>query len=471
MKFFQLGILHLSPPPTHSRLLLFNSVFVLSTLMLLACNPSSSPDEESSVSEISIAELGVEGYDRLEFEMQSSDANFQVPTINLLRNQSTINVKVVPGTYKIRLDYFLGKQLVFGADLCPEDKKNNTKTFVAGPNPTSISICKAGSSTPIQPTKGLSFVINQGQLIDPSGKPFIMRGVNIPAAYYYDKSVESLPLIKRLGFNSVRIVWCADNLERADRCERKDFKPASKLEELLSKIRKQKLVAVLNLQNATGSDSREHLRNMVAYLSKEEIKSILIRYQDMLIINIANEWYGTWDKSRNFVDAYKGVIPLLRESLPHVFMVDLRGYAQDFSSYSEHGSELVNADPRKNVMLSAHMYDVFNSDAAVKNVFDTVRSKKLPFVVGEFACSHGSRGNVACGAIMKEAENSTLKVGTIAWSISGNSNNYLDLDILDPADWTSLSDFGETVINSPYGVAATSKEACFFSAISCPKLF
>jgi mannan endo-1,4-beta-mannosidase len=104
----------------------------------------------------------------------------------------------------------------------------------------------------------------------------------------------------------------------------------------------------------------------------------------------------------------------------------------------------------------------------VANAFAMVREKKLPFVIGEFGCTHGSQKPVACEAIMAEASRGERQYGYIGWSFSGNDSSLQDLDIVESRDWSTLTAWGRTLINNPSGIKATAREACFFrSPLSC----
>lgn len=463
-----------SAPPFRS--LFITGLLVLSGWVTVACQERTSPNN-ANLSEISIKELGTVGYDRFEIEMISKEnPDHSIATYKFERGGSQkIDMKAFPGIYRIRLDYFLKDKLVFGADLCPDENKNNTQTFVPGPNPISLNICRT-DSTPIAPTSSQTFSIKNGKLYDHLGKEFVIRGVNVPAAYYYDKTLAALPRVKELGFNTIRIVWCADNYIQEGRCERKDIRPAADLEKMLKEAKRLGLVAMVELQNATGVSDKGALITLSQYLLKKEVRDVLIRYQDIVIINLANEWYGMWDKNRAYVEGNKAALSYLRkgakansstEGLPHVIVIDARGYAQDASSVLEHTSELMKHDEEAfqsdKLMISSHMYDVFNTESSVTDLFGAVRKNKWPFVVGEFACSHGSRGAVACDAIMKQADDaSSFKINTIAWSLFGNGSDLSDLDILDLNNPACLTKFGKKLVSTQFGASRAK------SAANCP---
>jgi mannan endo-1,4-beta-mannosidase len=448
--------------------------------------------------------VGIE-FDQFELRLEGKSPGTSQFSTKGTPSQNSLKATVIPGDYKIYLAYFKGGSKTFSSDYCPPGTRNDEKTLVPGPNSVNLMICDqekkptptvppqptpkpqdpnspppssgSGNSqntspgenddtqviinpTPRQPSSAnQTFSIRGSQLIDPSGKNFLIRGVNNPHNYWPQQAYQSLPRIKELGFNSVRIVWCADNLIASGRCDQKDIQPASELEKILAKMRELQLVAVLNLQNATGSNDPKHLELMADYLLKPEIKKILMAYQDMLLINIANEWYGQWDKSSTYINTYRTVIQKLRrEQLPHVLLVDARGWGQDMSSVIEHANDFKAID--SNLMISAHMYDLF-STKKVADTFSFIRQNNLPFIIGEFGCSHGKSKIVACTDIIKEASRSS--VGLLAWSYSGNSEELKDLDITEQNDWNTLTSYGRMLVSQASSFRRESKTACSFN--------
>ena len=325
----------------------------------------------------------------------------------------------------------------------------------------------AGQSNSIQPQqirqKHGTFYINNGRLFDPTGEEFIFRGINNADAYYKEQSLAALDHIKELGFNGVRIVWCADTLIRAGRCENKDVHSPVHLQEILAKMEQLKLVAVLNLQNPTGSNESKHLAAMTDYLIRDDIAPILKRYQHMLLLNVANEWYGKWDESRIYVETYKSQISKIRQAgLEHVLLVDARGWGQDFSSIPQFAEELLAED--SNLMFSSHLYDVYSEASKVRSIFSQIREKQLPFIIGEFACDHYPyQPRVDCATIMSEASREDSPFGYIAWSYSGNSSELNKLDVVSRDDWKSLTPWGVRLVDGVDGVKQTSKEASLFN--------
>jgi mannan endo-1,4-beta-mannosidase len=121
----------------------------------------------------------------------------------------------------------------------------------------------------------------------------------------------------------------------------------------------------------------------------------------------------------------------------------------------------------KNLLFSSHMYAVYNTDQIVQEKLTFIKNGKIPFIIGEFGCTHyddstAVNKTVACEAILKETASSSYPIGTMAWSYTGNRSVEADLDVFNASDWKSLTTYGEKVVNGTYGAKATAKQACYF---------
>lgn len=439
------------------------TIILLYLSLLQGCGSNGSrPRPQTDLAQVIVNRVPGLDYDEFALSLTPmKGTSFALPRKIFAVHDGRLALEVPAGTYGLLLELLKGGQVVVSSAACSVATRVETYVLIPGPNSLDVPVCPQGGKDGGINGQGGTFSIQAGRLVDPSGKPFVMRGVNTPQAYYLKESNAALPRIKALGFNTVRIVWCADTLIRFGRCETKDIHPVTELEKTLAALKKERLVAVLNLQNATGSDSVDDLAAMVAYLTRPDVKQILMAYQDHLLINIANEWYGTWDKTPNYLAGYRTAVKNLRNAgLPHVLIVDARGYGQDASSIVDYGRDLMALDP--NLQISAHLYDVFRSPESVVRLFDQVRSQKLPFLIGEFSCSHGVGKPVACETIMAEASRRGSEYGYIGWSYAGNDSSLNDLDVVDLKDWTTLTAWGRILVNGVGGIRATSKEACSF---------
>ncbi|SDY12516.1 mannan endo-1,4-beta-mannosidase [Evansella caseinilytica] len=295
------------------------------------------------------------------------------------------------------------------------------------------------------------FRVNGTQLLDANGNPFVMRGVNHGHAWYKDSYTTVIPAVAATGANTIRIVlsdggqWQKDDIDT--------------IRNIIALAEQHKLISVLEVHDATGYDSMTSLNRAVDYWI--EMRSALIGKEDTVIINIANEWYGTWD-GRGWADGYKQVIPRLRNAgLNHTLMIDAAGWGQYPQSIFDYGREVFNADPNRNVMFSIHMYEYAGGDATtVRNNIDRVLNQNLALVIGEFGHYH-TNGNVDEDTILSYSQQ--RGVGWLAWSWKGNGQEWAYLDMSNDWAGTNLTWYGNRMINGTDGIRATSKIASVFT--------
>lgn len=294
------------------------------------------------------------------------------------------------------------------------------------------------------------FYVDGHTLYDANGQPFVMRGINHAYTWYKGQETTAIPAIAKTGANTVRIVlsdgqqWTKDSL--------------SAIQSLITLAEQNQMVVVLEVHDGTGSDSAAVLDNIANYWI--EMKSALIGKEKTVILNIANEWYGTWNGA-GWAQGYTSVIPKLRNAgIKNTLMVDCAGWGQYPQSIFDYGTQVFNADPLQNTMFSIHMYEYAGANAAtVKSNIDNVLNKNLALVIGEFGIKH-TNGDVDEATIMSYAQEKG--VGYLGWSWKGNGSGleYLDMAV----DWagTGYTEQGQAIINGPNGIKATSKLCTVF---------
>ncbi|MDQ0209050.1 glycoside hydrolase family 5 protein [Alkalicoccobacillus murimartini] len=295
------------------------------------------------------------------------------------------------------------------------------------------------------------FQVSGNTLYDATGNEFVMRGINHGHSWFKDDSATAIPAIAETGANTIRIVLSDGSESTID--------DITSVSNVISLAESNNLITVLEVHDATGKDDLESLNSAVNYWI--DIKEALIGKEDTVIINIANEWYGSWD-SVPWADGYKQAIPKLREAgLEHTIMVDAAGWGQYPASIHNYGKEVFDSDPAKNTMFSIHMYEYAGGDAeTIRANIDGVLDEGLAVVVGEFGHRHHD-GDVDEETIMSYSEEK--RVGWLAWSWKGNSQDveYLDLSY----DWAgnNLTNWGDTIINGRNGIKETSEPSGIYS--------
>lgn len=313
---------------------------------------------------------------------------------------------------------------------------------------------EAGSSQGLYSSSAFpsaGFHVSGTRLLDANNNPFVMRGINHPHSWYKNDLVPALDAIAATGANTVRVV-----LSNGQQWTRDD---AASVANIIALAKARQLITVLEVHDATGSQQVSDLAAAVDYWI--DIKDVLIGEEAYVIINIANEWFGPWE-SAGWANGYIAQIPRLRAAgLNHTLLVDGAGWGQYPRSIHERGQDVVAADPNGNTMFAIHMYEYAGGDAnTVRSNIDNTLSQNLALVIGEFGWRH-TDGDVDEATIMSYSEQTD--VGWLAWSWHGNTVGQFDyLDLATDFAGTSLTPWGETAINGPNGIAATSVQATVF---------
>jgi mannan endo-1,4-beta-mannosidase len=288
------------------------------------------------------------------------------------------------------------------------------------------------------------FRVEGTTLYDATGKPFVMRGVNHAHTWYKQDLAAAIPAIAATGANTVRIVlsdggqWTRDDL--------------ASVQQIIALCDQYKLTVMLEVHDATGSNSTDPLNRAVNYWIS--IKDALIGKEDRVIVNIANEWFGAWETA-GWASGYISAIQTLRDAgIKNTLVVDAAGWGQYPTSIFSNGKAVFDSDPLKNMIFSIHMYEYSGGNAStVKSNIDNALAIGVPVIIGEFGHKHSS-GDVDEDTIMSYGQEKN--VGWLAWSWYGNGGGveYLDL-ATGPAG--SLTAWGASVVNGPNGLHATSQ--------------
>lgn len=295
------------------------------------------------------------------------------------------------------------------------------------------------------------FHVSGSQLLDANGNPFIMRGINHAHTWFKEQQDTAMKAIAETGCNTVRIVlsngrqWSKDSL--------------SSIQSLIKQCKEYKMIAVLEVHDATGRTSVDDLLAAANYFV--EMKDALIGNEAYVIVNIANEWDGTWESSTWKTGNIQAIKVLRDAGIKNTIMIDSAGWGQYPQSIADSGNAVFDSDPLGNTMFSTHMYEYAGgSESMVKSNIDKVAATGLCQVIGEFGWKH-TDGDVAEETIMSYCNE--LGIGYMAWSWKGNGGGveYLDLS----NDWagTSLSDWGNELVNGTYGLKQTAKTCTVYT--------
>ncbi len=288
------------------------------------------------------------------------------------------------------------------------------------------------------------FHVSGTTILDANGNSFVMRGINVPHAWYTQYTSRSLAAIAATGANTVRVV-----LSDGDKYTKNTYDNVSNVIEM---CKQNKLICVLEVHDGTGENSETYLTNAVNYWIS--LKKLLNDNKDYVIVNIANEWYGS-SNAFSWRSGYVTAIKSLREAgIKNMLMVDAAGWGQYADSIRISGKTVFNADPDKNTVFSIHMYETAGKNAStIQTNINNALGIGVPVVIGEFGWKH-TGGDVDEATIMSYC--TQKNVGYLAWSWKGNSSDVAYLDMSNDWDGNSLTTWGSDVINGTYGIKNTS---------------
>lgn len=290
------------------------------------------------------------------------------------------------------------------------------------------------------------------QLLDARGNNFVMRGANYSWCWQRGKEKTVIPAAKRIGCNTLRI-----QLGTGRRFTRPT---AAQLEQLIELCEDNKLIAVFNTHDATGSDNYADLEESALFWV--EMKDVFARHQATTIINIANEWFGSSGNAAAWAEGYSKAIALIRGAgIKNTLMVDAAGWGQWPKSIFEKAGEVAAADPLDNIVFSIHMYDVAAKNySTVKKNIDNALATGYPVVIGEFAYQHGGK-HVEWQAILDYT--AETGVGYLVWSWTGNSGGVEDCDMFAGYDDSVYRPNGTNTVLGRNGIKETSEECSIYS--------
>lgn len=317
------------------------------------------------------------------------------------------------------------------------------------------TLCAAAVSLAAVALPSGSFKPQNGKLYDANGNEFMMRGVNYSWAWQAGNEYSVIPAAKRIGCNTIRIQLGDGNSRNSGY-----KKPSTtELENLIKLCEDNKLVAMFNFHNETGRDEVSHLE--FAANAWTQYKDVLNAHQSTVLVNITNEWYGKWSQLNNWADAYKSVIPKMRQNgIKNTLVVDAAGWGQCINSIAVYASDIAAADPDKNTIFSMHFYqDAAGDESTAKRNMDNAIASGTTVIIGEIAYRHQGK-DVAWQAVLDYAKEKGM--GWLGWSWTGNSSDVADCDMFASYDDSQYKQNGTNLVKGRNGIAQTSVECSVF---------
>lgn len=304
------------------------------------------------------------------------------------------------------------------------------------------------------------FYVKGRFLYDNQGEKVTLYGLNKMCTWTDKDGDPAFKEIAKTGANTVRITWSIEDT-------------AEDLDTVLTNCRKEHMIPVIELHNATGEWDK--LPDLVDYWTKDDIASVLISHEKYVIVNIGNEVGNTTVTDEQFIEGYSDAISRIRKAGIHVpLMIDGTSWGQNINILQSCGQELIDFDPDSNLLLSVHMWWPKMYGHNAQEVIDELNESvalNLPIVVGEFGhiWEKTEAGKIPYQTIMEEC--ARHDIGYIAWSWGPGNNPQDFLDMTSDGTFDTLNDYGKEIcLDSPYSVRNLAKRPASMLTNVAPKL-
>ena len=127
------------------------------------------------------------------------------------------------------------------------------------------------------------FYVSGRSLKDANGNNFYPRGINNPHIWFDSDAYNVLTNLASRKTNTIRVVW-----QRSG--------SASRLDQILQRCADLSMVPMVELHDGTGSNNASDLTTNANYYTRSDVLAVLKKHQRYVLINIANEWSGRFQK-------------------------------------------------------------------------------------------------------------------------------------------------------------------------------
>jgi mannan endo-1,4-beta-mannosidase len=316
--------------------------------------------------------------------------------------------------------------------------------------------------------------VNGKFLYDNCGEKIILKGVNMGNVWATNWGIPEFAQIQQTGSNTVRICLQRTYVSYASGSAQTLSTTGTLLDPILAECIAQKMIPIIELHDFTSPNpsatATQFLPLATAFWTRPDILSVLKKYQNYLILNIANE-PEHWDMTElEYYNANKTAILTLRNaSLDCPIMIDGVGWGQDYWFFINHGANLLNDDPLHKLVYSIHSYWENITDADMLSRFQAMNNANLPFVFGEMSKSNGTvAATINYSYFMQLC--STYDIGFIAWwwgFYNTGSNNVLSMS--PTGTYAGLTSFGlDIAVSDSNSIQNTSiRPYSLLNAIAC----
>ncbi|MNJ83201.1 Mannan endo-1,4-beta-mannosidase precursor [compost metagenome] len=297
-------------------------------------------------------------------------------------------------------------------------------------------------------------------ILGPCGDTLHLKGINYaPYNWGYDINDQRIAEIAQTGANAVRLPWYSSNPGA------NVYYDYVALDSIISKCVQNKLIVILELHDFTCENDPNELISGSAWWTNSNVVPILNKYKESIIVNIANETlYVNWTGNQTaalatYTSTYQTIINNLRNvtGFNYPIMIDAPDCGQNSDVFitSNTAINLISADPKHNLIFSAHAYwyaYANNDSTQMANKVNSVLAAGIPFVLGEIAnqqddqtmCQH----TLNYKPLLRYCE--ANEIDWIAWSWDHDLCTQRQMST--NGTFASLTTYGNDLVNNPdYG--------------------
>jgi mannan endo-1,4-beta-mannosidase len=299
-------------------------------------------------------------------------------------------------------------------------------------------------------------------LKDDCGQTIILKGVNHGNIWATNWGLDEMPQIGQTGANTIRIC-----LERTKTEYDQNGNPyeiqttGTAIEPIIQTCIANKMIPILEIHDFTqlnaNLNATQSLPLATAFWTRSDILTILKKYQNWLILNIANEPEHADVSPLAYYQANTTAVTTLRNAgLNLPIMIDSMYWANNADFFLTYGSNLIANDPLHKLLFSIHAY--WNrsevSDALMLSRFQAMSNSNLPFFIGEFSGSTFDNTNYEY--LMQLCTQFNIGYAAWWWGFTNPTSN--NLEVLTPNGlFSGLNGFGlQIATTSSNSIAMTS---------------
>jgi mannan endo-1,4-beta-mannosidase len=312
-------------------------------------------------------------------------------------------------------------------------------------------------------------------LQDANGNNTMIRGVNIPVykSGWADDLDQVAAAVATTKTNVVRLEWWANppagtnqytvaNLDRAlQKYADLGIVPMIELHDLTFVYGHN---AKAGLPNSDGNDRAIFAATITQFFTRSDVLAILLKHQNHLLINFANEWGSSTysdgtSTAANFIANYTTAITAMRAAGITAPLIVDAPQGSEYQFILDNGQAILNADLQKNTLLSIHAYWAASSFTAVQvnGILDSIKNSGLPIILGEV--SSNAWTNIQCdpvnyGNLLTKANTNVTGYLIWAWYEDGTCGTAMNISIDGSIILTAANPgFGYDALNSAgYGI-------------------